>query len=98
MLYKLELIETAIGLLNKGMRVKFYQLDNMKKEFPGFEDLDITLSDMKAELIELEEELALSKKCKTPEEYDEWVNRVQYEIADVANFCAIMMMSMEMRK
>ncbi len=98
MFRRLELIETAIVLLNKGMRVKFYQLDNMKKELPHFDAIERTFAFLKEEVRELEEELALSKDCKTPEEYSEWIRRVQYEIADVANFCALLMMSMEMRR
>lgn len=98
MFKRIDLVETAIVLLNKGMRVKFYQLDNMKKELPHFDALEDTFALLKEEVRELEEELALSKNCKTPEEYIDWVRRVQYEIADVANFCAILMMSMEIRR
>jgi len=95
---KLNLVSAAMNLLNRYMTVKFYQEKNLIKDFPTIEDIDVVFERLKGEMHELGEELKFVDNCTTPIEFDAWIERVQLEIADVANYCALMILLMEMRK
>jgi hypothetical protein len=95
---KLNLVSAAMNLLNRYMTVKFYQQKNLLKDFPTIEDIEVVFDRLKDEMTELGDELKLVAECKNTTEFDEWVERVQLEIADVANYCALMILLMEMRK
>lgn len=95
---KLNLVNTAMSLLNRYMTVKFYQEKNLVKDFPTIEDIEKVFEHLKGEMNELGAELSGASQCQTTIEFDAWIERVQLEIADVANYCALMILLMEMRK
>lgn len=95
---KLNLVSAAMNLLNRYMTVKFYQEKNLMKDFPTIEDIEIVFEKLRGEMEELNAELKGVSSCETTLEFDAWIERVQLEIADVANYCALMILLMEMRK
>lgn len=95
---KLNLVSAAMNLLQRYMTIKFYQEKNLLKDFPTIEDIEVVFDKLKGEMEELSVELKGVSSCETTLEFDAWIERVQLEIADVANYCALMILLMEMRK